>query len=372
MSAPVLAEPVHGIAMLGKPAHPPGFTHFPYVNPDAPKGGTLRQAVTGSFDTLNPHVVKGVPAFGLGLVFETLLARAWDEPFSLYGLLAESLEVPDDRSAVTFHLNPAARWQDGTPVTSADLLFSLAVQREHGTPNRRQYYARVTSAEALDDQTVRFTFQPDAEGRYDRELPLLMGLMPIHSRAWWAGKPFERTTLDAPMGSGPYRVASVDPGRRIVYERVPDYWGRDLPSRRGLFNVDQFDFLYFRDDTVALEAFKAGQGDVRREDDPARWATGYNGPALRDGRILLEELPHQRPEPARGFIFNERRPLFRDRRVREALGLATDFAWINRSFFHGELTRTASYYPNSELAAHGLPEGEELRVLEPWRDRLPP
>ncbi len=358
--------------MHGDPALPPGFSHFPYVNPDAPKGGVLRQAVTGGFDTLNPHVVKGVPALGLGFVFETMLTRSWDEPFSLYGLLAEGLEVPEDRGAVTFHLNPAARWHDGTPVTAADVLFSLEVQRLHGTPNRRQFYAKVASAEALDDRTVRFTFAPGPDGTLDREMPLLMGLMPIHSKAWWTGRAFEQTTLDPPLGSGPYRVKLVDAGRRIVYERAADYWGRDLPTRRGLFNFDTLDFTYFRDDTVALEAFKAGQGDVRREGDPGKWATGYDGPALRDGRIVLEELPHKRPEFARGLIFNTRRPLFQDRRVREALGLATDFAWINKTLFHGALVRTRSYYPNSELAAEGVPGPEELRVLKPFRDRLPP
>ena len=366
------AEPVRAIAMHGEPALPDGFTHFPYANPDAPKGGRLRQAVTGSFDTLNPHVVKGVPAVGMGFVFETLLARSSDEPFSLYGLLASSLEVPEDRSWAIFHLNPAARWHDGTPVTAADVLFSLEAQREHGTPNRRLFYGKVAQAEALDERTIRFAFAPGPDGGFDREMPLLMGLMPIHSKSWWAGKSFERTTLDPPMGSGPYQVKTVDPGRRIIYERVADYWGRDLPVRRGLFNFDQLDFTYYRDDTVALEAFKAGQGDVRGEIDPAKWALGYDGPALRDGRILLEELPHRRPDYARGFIFNTRRPLFQDRRVRAALGLATDFAWINRSFFHGALVRTQSYYPNSELAAHGLPDAAELRVLEPFRDRLPP
>ena len=365
-------QTTHGIAMHGDLAYQPSFHHFAYVNPDAPKGGTLRQAVTGSFDTLNPHVVKGVPALGLGFVFETMLVRSWDEPFSLYGLLAESLEVAEDRSAATFHLNPAARWHDGSPVTAADVLFSLEVQRVHGTPNRRQFYAKVATATALDDRTVRFTFAAAADGALDREMPLLMGLMPIHSKAWWAGRDFERTTLDPPMGSGPYRVRAVDAGRRIVYERVADYWGRDLPTRRGQFNVDVLDFTYYRDDTVALEAFKAGEGDVRRETDPGKWATGYDGPALRDGRIVLEELPHHRPEFARGLIFNTRHPLFRDVRVRRALGLATDFAWIGKTLFHGALVRTASYYPNSELAAQGVPGPEELRILAPFRDRLPP
>lgn len=366
------AKAVHAIAMHGDPAYPPDFAHFAYVNPDAPKGGTLRQAVTGGFDTLNPHVVKGVPALGLGFVFETMLARSWDEPFSLYGLLAESLEVPEDRGAAVFHLNPAARWHDGTPVTAADVLFSLEVQRAHGTPNRRQFYAKVASAAAPDDRTVRFAFAPGPDGRFDREMPLLMGLMPIHAKAWWAGRDFAATTLDPPLGSGPYRVKQAEAGRRIVYERVADYWGRDLPSRRGLFNADTLDFTYYRDDSVGLEAFLAGQGDVRRESDPAKWATGYDGPALRAGRIVLEELPHRRPEFARGLIFNTRRPPFQDIRVRRALGLATDFAWIGKTLFHGALVRTASYYPNSELAAEGRPGPEELAVLEPFRDRLPP
>ncbi len=366
------AGATHGIAMHGDLALPPDFTAFPYVDPAAAKGGTIRQAVTGSFDSLHPHIVKGVPALGLGYVFETLLTRSWDEPFSLYGLLADRVEVAGDRSAVTFRINPKARWHDGTPVTADDVLFSLEMQRRHGTPNRRLFYAKVAVAEAPDPQTVRFAFASNPDGAIDHEMPLLMGLMPIHSKAFWTGRDFNRTTLEPILGSGPYRIAAVDPGRRIVYERVRDYWGRDLPTRVGQFNADRLEFDYYRDDPVALEAFKAGQGDVRYESDPAKWATGYDGPALRDGRIVREELPNRRPEPARGLIFNTRRPIFADLRVRRALGMATDFDWIGRSLFHGLLTRTASYYPNSDLAARGLPEGEELRALEPFRDRLPP
>lgn len=358
--------------MHGTPLYPVDFPAFSYVNPAAPKGGTLRLTVTGSFDTLNPHVVKGVPAAGLSYVFETLLARSWDEPFSLYPLLARRISVPDDRSSITFFLDPDARWHDGTPVTADDVLFSLAVQREHGTPNRRQYYAMVAGAERIDGATVRFTFASQADGSYDRELPLLMGQMPIHQKAWWQGRDFSRTTLDPPMGSGPYRIAAVEPGRRIVYARDPGYWGRDRPTRRGLFNAGLVIFDYYRDETIALQAFLAGEADVRRESDPGRWAEGYAGPALAAGRIVREDLPHHRPEMARGLILNTRRPLFADRRVRAALGLAVDFAWMNRSFFHGALTRTASYYPNSELAAAGLPTGLELAALEPLRSLLPP
>ncbi|MBP2299894.1 extracellular solute-binding protein [Azospirillum picis] len=375
---PTHGIPTHGIAMHGDLALPPGFAAFPYVNPSAPKGGTMRQAVVGTFDSLNPHIVKGVPALGLGYVFETLLTRSWDEPFSLYGLLADRVEVAADRSAVTFHINEKARWHDGTPVTAEDVLFSLEVQRRHGTPNRRLFYAKVATAEAPDPRTVRFAFAtsdggPDGgpDGGIDREMPLLMGLMPIHSKAFWTGREFDHTTLEPVMGSGPYRIGAVDPGRRILYERVPDYWGRDLPTRVGQFNADRLEFDYYRDDSVALEAFKAGQGDVRYESDPAKWAVGYDGPALNGGRIVLEELPNRRPEPARGLIFNTRRPLFADVRVRQALGMATDFDWIGRNLFRGLLTRTASYYPNSELAARGLPDGEELAALEPFRDRLP-
>lgn len=358
--------------MHGAPAYAPDFTAFAYVNPAAPKGGTLRLTVTGSFDTLNPHVVKGLPAAGLASVYETLLARSWDEPFSLYGLLARRIAVPDDRSAIIFFLDPEARWHDGTPVTADDVLFSFDAQREHGTPNRRQYYAMVAAAERIDGSTVRFTFAPQADGTFDRELPLLMGLMPIHQKAWWQGRDFSRTTLAPPMGSGPYRIGAVEPGRSITYVRDPGYWGRDRPARRGLFNANRVIFDYYRDETVSLQAFLAGNADVRRESDPGRWAAGYAGPALAAGRIVREDLPHRRPETARGLILNTRRPLFADRRVRAALGMAVDFGWINRAFLHGALTRTASYYPNSELAAAGLPTGAELAALEPLRPLLPP
>ncbi|HYH20945.1 MAG TPA: extracellular solute-binding protein [Azospirillum sp.] len=376
LATPAAAEsgpvPAHGIAMMGDLKYPPDFTHFGYANPEAPKGGALRQAVVGTFDTLNPHVVKGLPAAGLTLVFETLLARSADEPFSLYGLLAQRVEVPDDRTWITFHLDPRARWHDGTAVTAEDVLFSFDVQRRFGTPNRRQFFAKVAKAQPLGVNAVRFDFLPNPDGTPDREMPMLLGLLPVHQKAWWRGRTFDRTTLEAPPGSGPYRIRTVDAGRRITYERVPDYWGRDLPARRGLFNADTLEFTYYRDDTVALEAFKAGHADVRREGDPAKWASGYDGPALRQGNIVMEELPHGRPEPARGFIFNTRRPLFQDRRVREALGMAVDFAWIGRMLFHDALKRTASYYPNSELAATGLPGPRELAVLEPFRANLPP
>ena len=372
------AEPVHGIAMYGAPKYPASFHAFDYVNPEAPKGGTLRWAVTGSFDSLNPFIVRGRPAPGAGAadVFESLMARAQDEPFSLYGLIAETIETPPDRSWVEFCLRPEARWRDGSVITVADVLFSWETLRKHGRPNHRAYYNRVVKAEALDARRVRFTFAPLAEGRagerYDRELPLILGLMPILSEAWWRGRDFEATILEPPMGSGPYRVAALVPGRSLEYRRRPDYWGRDLPVRRGTGNPDVVRYDFYRDDGVALEAFKAGEADLRREFDPTRWASGYDFPAARDGRVRQEALAHGRPEPMRGFIFNSRRWPFQNRVVRQALGLAFDFAWINRSLYRGACKRSPSYYPNSELAATGLPSPEETALLEPFLAELPP
>jgi microcin C transport system substrate-binding protein len=372
-AAPAAAgEIAHGIAMNGVPKYPAGFTAFEYVNPVAPKGGGLRWALTGGFDSLNPYIVRGRPVAGTQELFESLLARAQDEPFSLYGLIAESVETPADRSWIIFRLRNEARWHDGTPITAADVLFSWDTLRRHGRPNHRAYYNRVSQAKALDPQTVRFAFAPAADGTIDRELPLILGLMPVLSRAWWQDRDFETTLLEPPLGSGPYRIMSVDAGRSVVYRRVPDYWGRELPVRRGTGNFDVIRYDYYRDDGVALEAFKAGEADLRRELDPNRWATSYDFPAVRDGRVRLEALAHGRPEPMRGFLINTRRWPFHDRRVRQALGYAFDFQWMNRTLFHGSYRRTTSYYPNSELAATGLPSPAESALLAPFRDELPP
>lgn len=362
----------HGVAMHGEPKYLADFHAFDYVNSDAPQGGTIRHAVVGTFDSLNPWIVKGRPAVGLSpQVVETLMARAWDEPFSLYGLIAETVEMPEDRAWVAFTVRSQARWHDGTAITADDVLFSFETLRGTGRPNYRAYYGRVAVAEKTGERSVRFAFQPDADGRYDRELPLIMGLMPILSKAYWSGREFGRTTLEPPMGSGPYRVAAVDPGRSVTYERVPDYWGRGLPVTRGQHNVDVIRYDWYRDDGVALEAFKGGLVDFRRETDPARWATAYDLPAVRDGRIKLEVLPHGRPEPMRAFMLNTRRFPFADRRVREALGLAFDFEWMNRTLFHGAYRRIDSFYPNSELAARGPPSAGELALLAPFRAELP-
>jgi microcin C transport system substrate-binding protein len=370
-------RPAHGIAMHGEPRYAAGFSHFDYADPSARQGGVFRNAATGTFDTLNPFIVRGRAALGLGYVTESLMQRSWDEPFSLYGLIAESITVPDDRSWVEFTLRPNARWHDGVAITPDDVLFSWRTLRDQGRPNHRSYYGKVAHAERTGERTVRFTFKAsakasaDPEAPGDREMPLIMGLMPILPEHAWKGREFDRTTLEPPLGSGPYRVARFEPGRTIIYERVPDYWGRDLPVNRGQYNFAEIRYDYYRDDGVALEAFKADAYDFRRETDPTKWATGYDFPAARDGRVKVELLPHGRPEPMRALIFNTRRPQFADRTVREALSYALDFEWMNRTLFHGAYRRTASYYPNSELAASGSPSPAELAVLEPLRADLP-
>lgn len=360
-------RPAHAIAMHGEPALPADFAHLGYADPDAPKGGVIRHGVAGSFDSLNPFIARGRAAQGLGLVHETLLRRSWDEPFTLYGLVAETVTVPDDRSWVEFSLRPEARWHDGQPMTAEDVIFSWRLLKDQGAPRHRTYYRKVASAEQTGERSVRFVFEPGT----DREMPLIMGLMPILPEHWWRDRTFERTTLSPLLGSGPYRVERVDPGRSITFRRAENYWGRDLPLNRGLYNFNEIRYDYYRDDAVALEAFKAGAYDFRRETDPTRWAVAYAGPPFEDGRIRLETLPHSRPEPARALIFNTRRPPFDDRRVREALGQALDFEWMNRALFHGAYTRTAGFFPNSELAARGVPSAGELELLEPWRKDLP-
>lgn len=335
-----------GVSMHGAPKYGPDFQALDYVNPDAPKGGTLRLAMTGSFDSLNQYSVRGNRATGATLTGESLLGRTWDEPFSLYGLVAESVTMPPDRSWVEFRLRPEARWNDGTPITVEDVLFSWQALRDHGRPNHRTYYSKVTKAEVTGPRTLRFSF---AGG--DREVPLIMGMMPLLQKAWWQTRDVSAPTLDIPPSSGPYRLVHVEPGRRLVYERDPDYWGRHLPFNRGQWNFDRITYDYYRDEAVALEAFKAGAYDLRREQDPIKWLNGYDGFSG-----TREEIPHGRPEPARGFVFNTRRPLFADVRVREALADALDFDWMNRTLFGGVYRQATSIFPNSELAADPLTE----------------
>ena len=357
----------HGVSIYGDLKYKAGFKHFDYVSPDAPKGGDVRLAAIGTFDSLNPFILKGVAAAGVGQLFETLTVSSWDEPSSEYGLIAESIEVPADRSWVAFTLRPEARFHDGSRITVDDVIWTFQALKTKGHPFYRSYYAQVAKVEAVGPRKVKFSFGPGD----NRELPLITGQMPVLSKAYFTKHDFEKTTLDAPLGSGPYRVASVDAGRSIVYRRVKDYWGAKLPVRVGLHNFDTIRYDYYRDGTVALEAFKAGQYDFRQENSAKNWATGYGIPAVSQGLVKKEEIPNQVPTGMQAFVFNTRRPIFQDRRVRQALGYAFDFDWTNRTLFYGSYARARSYFSNSELASRGLPSPEELKELEPLRGRVP-
>jgi peptide/nickel transport system substrate-binding protein len=356
--------PRHALAMHGDPALPEGFSAFPYTDPAARKGGELVQGVLGTFDSLNSFIVKGSPAIATrAYVIESLLARDYDEPFTLYGLLARSLETDAERTYVTFHIDPRARFSDATPVTADDVVFSWQLLRDKGRPNYRTYYVKVARAEVLDPLTVRFDFV-SAE---DRELPLILGLMPVLPRHAVDADTFEDTSLKPPVGSGPYVFSRVDPGRSVTLSRNPDYWGRDLPVNRGLWNFDTLRFDFYRDSNAAYEAFKKGLYDVRAETDPTRWQTGYDFPAARAGRVIKDALPDGLPAGMLGFAFNTRREVFADIRVREAISLLFDFEWINRNFFYGLYTRTAGYFDGSDLSSIGRPaDARERALLAPF------
>lgn len=370
--------PMHGIAMHGQPKYAAGFDHFDYVNPEAPKGGTLRLGVVGTFDSLHPFIVRGTvptgPAFGLfssASVYESLMARSWDEPFSLYGLIAKTVEVPEDRSFIIFNLDERAHWQDGKPITADDVLFSFETLRDKGRANHRTYYKKVSGAERLGERRVRFSFNKNPDGSWDREMPLIMGLMPVLAKHDWQKKDFNQTTLHPPLTSGPYKITHVEAGRSVTLTRDPNYWGKDLPSEKGMFNFDEVRLDYYRDDSVALQAFKAGAFDLRRESDPKKWASAYVGPALKEGRLKLGRFEHDRTEATRAFIMNTRRPLFQDPALRRAVEHAFDFGWINRTLFQGLYKRTESFFPNSELeAGRGEASGEVRNVLESYKDKL--
>jgi peptide/nickel transport system substrate-binding protein len=358
--APPPAAAAYAIAMHGAPLLPPDFAAAPYVDADAPKGGRLVEGELGTFDSLNPLIVLGLPVQAVrGFVVESLMARGYDEPFTLYGLLARSVETDDARDFVTFSLNPAARFSDGVPVTAADVVFSWQLLRDHGMPNHRAYYAKVVRADILDERTVRF----DLAGSNDRELPLILGLMPILPKHAIDVAHFEQTSLQKPIGTGPYLVADVEVGKSVTFKRDPNYWGRGLPINRGLYNFDEVRIDYYRDTNAYFEAFKAGLYDVRSEDDPTRWQTGYDFPAVRDGRVVKETFADGLPKPAFDFIFNTRRPIFADIRVRQAIALLFDFEWINRNFFFGLYKRSTSFFDDSELSAYRRPADEAERAL---------
>ena len=359
--------PAYGIAMYGDLQYPAGFSHFGYTNPDAPKGGEMRLATLGTFDNLNPFILKGLAAIGLGLTYDTLMTKSADEPFSEYGLVAESVEMPEDRAWVIFNLRPEARFHDGSPITADDLIFTVDLLKTRGHPFYRSYYAGIKRVEKLGPRRVKFHFSAGE----NRELPLIVGEMPLLSKAWWQQHDFNKTSMTPFLGSGPYKVGKVDPGRSISYQRVADYWAKDLPVNKGRYNFDTIRFDYYRDATVALQALKGGAYDFREENISKNWATAYDFPALRDGRFKKEAIPNENPSGMQAFLFNTRRPIFTNPKVREALAYAFDFAWTNKNLFYGAYKRTKSYFANSDLASSGLPSGQELAILEPFRSQLP-
>lgn len=361
------ARPEHGLSLFGDLKYGPDFTHFDYVEPDAPKGGTLRLAAVDSYDTLNPFTLKGVSAAGAGLPFETLLEGAADEPDSAYGLVASHVELVPDRSRLRFTLRPEARWHDGTPITAADVAFSFETLTQEGHPNYAVLLAGVEGVEAEGAGAVVFRLGD----RGNRKLPLIIGGMPILSKAYYEGRAFGETTMEPPLGSGPYRVGRVDPGRAVVYERVPDYWGAHLPVNAGRHNFDEIRFDYYRDRTVIVEALKAGEFDFHEEFTSKTWATAYDIPAVAEGRLIREVLPDNTPSGVQAYFINARLPKFRDHRVREALSYVFDFEWLNENLFYGLYERMKSYFENSDLAARGLPSEAELAFLEPHRGAVP-
>jgi microcin C transport system substrate-binding protein len=358
----------HAITIWGEPKYGPDFEHLDYVDPEAPKGGTVVLATPAPFDKLNPYTLRGSPAPGLGFVFESLMTPTQDERFASYGLIAESVTIAADKSWVEFHLRPEARFHDGEPVTAEDVVWTFDTLIRDGLPFFASYYADVEEARAVDERTVRFTFGHGG----NNELPSILGQLPVLPKHWWEGRDFTATSLDPPLGSGPYRVAQVSPGRSITIERVQDWWGADLPINRGQYNFDRIRFEVYRDPNVQFEAFKAGQYDFRVENSSLNWARGYDVPAVVDGRLVKEAIPTEIPQGTQGFFLNTRRPVFADPRVREAINLLFPFEFINQTLFYGLYERVGSYFSNSDMASRGLPEGEELATLEPFRDRLPP
>jgi ABC-type oligopeptide transport system substrate-binding subunit len=351
-AAPSLAETKFGLAMVGEPKYNAQDTHLDYANVDAPKGGILKQSAIGGFDTLNPYNIKGKAANGLNLVTDRLMARVWDEPFTMYPLIAKSVDVPEDRSSITFHLDSRAKFHDGSPITADDVLFSFKTMREKGRPNQRRIY-KLATATKIGDNAVKFKF---GEG-YDRETALIFALMPVISKAYWSEREFDKTTLEAPLGSGPYKITIAEAGKRIVLERVKDYWARDLLTNKGHHNFDKIIYDYYRDDTVAFESFKAGDLHLRREWDAGTWNNSYNFPALSKGDVIKQEIKHGRAAKVRGFIFNTRRAPFDDIKVRRALNIIFDFDWVNKNFFYDKyerignsLLRTGTYFPNTDLS----------------------
>ncbi len=364
----VLADKFHGIAMHGTPKYTENFTHLDYVNPDAPKGGTIKFGSYGSFDNLNRVAFKGSRAAGLGYINDTLMRRVWDEAFTLYGLIAEYADMADDRSSITFYLNPEARFHDGSAITRDDILFSLETFQTKGTPNQKKTYGKVISTEMIGENGIKMNFINNE----DKELPLIVaGFLPIIPKKYYSSLDVTKTFLDIPLGSGPYTVDSLDPGRQIKYKRVENYWARDLPVNKGQYNFDSIVYDYYKDSSVLVEAFKVGEYDYRREYNAKRWLSEYEFEAVEKGHVVLKEMKNDRPVGMNALVMNSRKELFNNRRVRLALSYAYDHEWINKVLHNGAYVRTDSYFDNSPLSSSGLPSKEEFKLLNPWKDQLP-
>ena len=362
------SEKVHGIAMHGIPKYASDFENLDYVNPNAPKGGSVKFGSYGSFDNLNRVAFKGSKAAGLGYVNDTLMRRVWDEAFSLYGLIAEKVELPEDRSSITFYLNSNATFHDGSPITRDDVLFSLETFQTKGTPNQKKTYGKVIKTELIGNDGIKMIF----ENNEDKELPLIIaGFLPIIPKKFYENLDVTKTFLDIPLGSGPYQIDSLDPGRQIKYKRVENYWAKDLPVNKGLYNFDTIIYDYYKDSNVLVEAFKVGEYDFRREYNVKRWLSEYDFKAVQNGKVILTEMNNDRPVGMNGLVMNTRRDIFNNRNVRLALSYAYDHEWINKTIYQNAYVRTDSYFDNSPLASSGLPSKNELELLNVWKDEIP-
>lgn len=357
----------HAIAMHGSAKYPADFKRFDYTSPKAVKGGKIKLSAIGTYDSLNPFIPKGTSAVGLAFLYDTLTTRSYDEPFTEYGLLAESMEYPKDRSWIIYHLNPKARFHDGHPVTAEDVVFTLNLLKEKGNPFYRYYYANIKSVESLGEHTVKFSF----DSVDNKELVLITGQLQILPKHFWENRDFTKNSLEIPLGSGPYRIKKTDPGHSLILERDKNYWAKDLPVNRGIYNYDEIRYDYYRDRNVEFEAFKAGEFDYRVESNSKTWATGYDIVPVKQGVVKKTQIKHSNPTGMQGYLFNLRREIFKDQAIREAISYAFDFEWSNKNLFYNQYHRTNSYFSNSDLASSGLPQGEELAILKKFEKQLP-
>lgn len=367
-SPSAFAAPSHCLSLYGECKYKANFTHFDYVNPDAPKGGTVKLAETGTFDSVNPFILKGVKAPAIGGIFDSLMVSSQDEPQTMYGLIASSVDVSTDNASTEFTIRKEAKFHDGAAITPDDVVFSFTTLKEKGDPTYKIMFTPIVKVEKTGENKVKFTFNDTK----NKELPMIVAAMPILSKAYYSKVDFDKTTLESPLGSGAYKVESVEQGKNIVYKRVADYWAKDLPVNRGQYNFDIMRYDMYRDENVTLEALKSGDYDFRREYIARNWATAYDTPAVKDGRIIKREIPDGTPQGMQAFVFNTRLPKFSDRRVREAIGLALDYEWINKTIFYGAYVRNKSFFENTDFESSGKPQGKELALLERFKDELPP